>query len=151
MPSITGTLCARAAERRLGVDVLPQRARPVAIEARRHLLERSEAPAADRRRWWFLHEDGATQLCLENPRFEVDAYLSASLPDRIRIVRGDLTLHAALEQERLDVVGPGRRRRWLPAWLNLSPLAAVRSQRDRAKTGASVTRHAPERRRVRTT
>jgi hypothetical protein len=47
----------------------------------------------------------------------------------IRIVRGDLRLGAALEQERLDVVAPGRKRRWLSAWLNLSPLSAVRSQR----------------------
>lgn len=88
-------------------------------------VEFTDQPAS-RRRWWFLHEDGATQLCLENPGFEVDAYLSSSLPDMIRIVRGDLKLGAALDQERLDVVGPGRKRRWLSAWLNLSPLSAVR-------------------------
>jgi hypothetical protein len=59
--------------------------------------------------------------------------------------------HAALEQERLDVVGPGRRQRWLLAWFNLSPLAAVTSQRDPAMSGASATRPAPEPRRARAT
>jgi hypothetical protein len=82
-----------------------------------------------RRRSWFLHEDGGTQLCLEDPGFDVDVYLSATLPDMIRIVRGDLKLGAALEQERLEVTCAGGLRRRLPAWFNLSPLAAVRSQR----------------------
>jgi DNA-binding HxlR family transcriptional regulator len=84
---------------------------------------------ASRRHWWFLHEAGGTQLCLEDPGFEVDMYLRASLPDMIRIVRGDVSLRAALERERLDVTGPGRPRSRLAGWLNLSPLAAVRSQR----------------------
>lgn len=82
-----------------------------------------------RRYWWFLHEAGGTQLCLEDPGFDVDMYLRASLPDMIRIVRGDLTLRAALEQERLDVAGAARPRSRLAGWLNLSPLAAIRSQR----------------------
>ena len=91
-------------------------------------VEFTDQPAAQRR-WWFLHEDGGTQLCFEDPGFDVDVYLSATLPDMIRIVRGDLTLGAALEQERLEVTCAGGLRRACPAWFNLSPLAGIRSQR----------------------
>jgi DNA-binding HxlR family transcriptional regulator len=91
-------------------------------------LELTDQPAP-RRHWWFLHEHGATQLCAGDPGFDVDAFVRVSLPDLIRIVRGDLVLDVALERGRLDVVGPRGGRRWVAAWLNLSPLAAIRSQR----------------------
>jgi hypothetical protein len=91
-------------------------------------LEFTDQPAGSRH-WWFLHEDGGTQLCYEDPGFEVDAYLRSSVRDMILIVRGDLPLHAALAEERLDVAGPSSARRWLPGWFNLGPLAAVRSER----------------------
>jgi DNA-binding HxlR family transcriptional regulator len=104
-------------------------------------VEFTDQPAR-RRCWWFLHDGGATQLCLENPGFEVDAYLSSSLPDMIRIVRGDLSIASALEQERLGVVGPGRTRRWLSAWLNLSPISAIRSQQATSQRSEGGSDHA---------
>ena len=102
-------------------------------------LEFTDQPAS-RRHWWFLHEDGGTQLCYEDPGFEIDVYLRASVRDMIRIVRGDMSLDAALAQERLDVAGPARHRRWLPGWFNLSPLAAVRSERPPVGARARRTR-----------
>ena len=102
-------------------------------------LEFTDQPAGNRH-WWFLHEDGGTQLCYEDPGFEVDAYLRASVRDMIRIVRGDLPLHAALAEERLDVAGPSSARRWLPGWFNLGPLAAVRSERAGAEPSPRGTR-----------
>lgn len=90
-------------------------------------LELSDQPAA-RRRWWFLHEGGRTQLCLQHPGFDVDLYVTGTLRSLIRVVRGDLTVGAALEQHRLEVSGDDRPRARLRGWLNLSPLAAIRSQ-----------------------
>ena len=90
--------------------------------------------------WWFLHEDGGTQLCYEDPGFEIDAYLRASVRDMIRIVRRDLPLHAALAEERLDAAGRSHARRWLPGWFNLGPLAAVRSERAEAEPSPRGTR-----------
>ena len=91
-------------------------------------VEFTDQPAS-RRRWWFPHEDGRTQLCYQDPGFEIDVYLRVTVRDMIRIVRGDLPLDAALTQERLDVAGPSRQRRRLSAWFNLSPLARVKSER----------------------
>ncbi len=91
-------------------------------------LELTDQPAG-RRRWWFLHEDGRTQLCRDHPGFDVDFYVSGTLRNLIRVVRGDISVGAALDQHRIEVFGAGRARARLRAWLNVSSLAAVRSQR----------------------
>ena len=69
------------------------------------------------------------ELCLEDPGFEVDLYLACSLVTMIYIVRGDMSLRHAIDSGRLEVIGQAKARRALGAWLNLSPLAAIRSQR----------------------
>jgi len=79
--------------------------------------------------WWFVNERGACQLCIEDPGWEVDLYLACTLPDMIRVVRGDLRLGAALDAGRLEAHGSGRARRALRKWLNLSPLAGIDSRR----------------------
>ena len=66
---------------------------------------------------------------LQDPGFEVDLYLACSLPDMIRVVRGDLPLSRALSSERLEVLGTASARRQLAAWLNLSPITRIKSQR----------------------
>jgi len=59
----------------------------------------------------------------------VDLYLACTLADMIYIIRGDLTLARAIAAGRLEVIGTASARRRLPAWLNLSPLAQISSQR----------------------
>jgi len=93
-------------------------------------LEFTDQPAA-KQLWWFVHEGGSCELCLDDPGWEVDLYLACTLPDMIRIVRGDLGLDAALSDGRLDAHGSRRARRALRPWLNLSPLAAVPSEREK--------------------
>ena len=78
--------------------------------------------------WWFVNENDAAELCVEDPGHDVDLYLSTTLADMIRIYRGDISLDHAVETERLEVLGSARHRRRLAAWLNLSPLTAVESR-----------------------
>lgn len=94
-------------------------------------LEFTDLPAG-KKLWWFVNQDGACELCVEDPGFEVDLYLACTLPDMIHVVRGDLPLARALESERLEAIGSATVRRRLAAWLNLSPLAKVQSQRSDA-------------------
>ncbi len=75
--------------------------------------------------WWFINEDGALEMCLEDPGHEVDLYLAASLPDMIYVIRGDISLPRALDSGGLEALGSGFTRDALKAWLNLSPLTAV--------------------------
>ena len=79
--------------------------------------------------WWFVNNNGRCELCLEDPGFEVTLYLASTLPDMIHIVRGDLSLTRALETDRLEAIGSPNARKRLAAWLNLGPLARIRSQR----------------------
>ena len=83
----------------------------------------------DKRLWWFINRDGACELCLEDPGFEVDLYLDASLPDMIYIVRSELPLNPGLTSGRLDAHGSARARKALRRWLNLSPLTERKSRR----------------------
>lgn len=80
--------------------------------------------------WWFDNEDGAFQLCIDDPGWEADLHLAWTLPDMIRIVRGDLGLGVAPENGRLESHESGKARRALRSWLNLNPLAAIGLERD---------------------
>jgi DNA-binding HxlR family transcriptional regulator len=91
-------------------------------------LELTDQPA-NKRFWWFVNDGGAVELCLEEPGFETDLFLACTLPDMIYLVRGDLPLARALSSGRFDAHGDSGKRRALGSWLNLSPLAAVPSQR----------------------
>lgn len=79
--------------------------------------------------WWFVNQGNDCELCLKDPGFEVDLYLACTLPDMIYLVRGDLALTRALACGRLEAIGSRQARKALGAWLNLSPLAKVKSQR----------------------
>jgi DNA-binding HxlR family transcriptional regulator len=85
--------------------------------------------AGPRRWWWFVNRPDGVELCLEDPGQPIDLFVAASLHDMIYLVRGDLTLAEALASGRLDVHGDPACRRALPAWLNPTPLAAVKSVR----------------------
>lgn len=104
--------------------------RPEAFGDRRTVvrLELTDQPAR-KRIWWFLNEQGHCELCLEEPGFEVDLWLSASLRDMILLWRGDLSVTRALESGRIEAEGSAAARRALPRWLAICSLAGVASQR----------------------
>jgi DNA-binding HxlR family transcriptional regulator len=89
-------------------------------------LRLSDQPAG-KDQWWFVNRDNTCELCLEDQGFDVDLYLTTTLPDMIYIIRGDLALTRALNDGRLEVHGTTAMKRKLRPWLNLSPLAKVRS------------------------
>jgi DNA-binding HxlR family transcriptional regulator len=76
-------------------------------------------------RWWFVNREGRAELCVSDPGFGVDLYLSASLRDLIHVYRGDISVAAALGSGRLEALGPRAMVRRLKDWLNLGPLADV--------------------------
>jgi len=106
---------------------------PDAFGPRRNVvrLELTDQPA-HKKFWWYVNQDGRTEMCVENPGFEIVLYLAASLPDMIYIWRGDLSLSRAIDSGRLEVDGATRYRRALKAWLNPHPLTTVKSQRVQA-------------------
>ena len=93
------------------------------------MLELHDQPAS-KRRWWFVNWPEGCELCLEDPGFDVDLYVTCTLADMIYLMRGDLPISRAIEEDRLDLVGTQRARRALRKWLNPDPLASVKSVRD---------------------
>jgi DNA-binding HxlR family transcriptional regulator len=90
-------------------------------------IEFTDAPD-HKRFWWYLCENGRTQLCVDDPGGETDLYLAGAVADMIRVYRGDIRLAKALDDGVLEAMG-GHARTALSAWLNLSPLAEVRPRR----------------------
>ena len=87
-----------------------------------------------RRSYWFVVEKDATQLCVHDPGYDVNLYLTTTLPDMIYIWRGDLPLARAQDEGRLEAIGDGWARRAFPRWLARSRYADVKSQRPDAGT-----------------
>jgi hypothetical protein len=53
-------------------------------------------------------------LCVSDPGFEVDLYVTTTLPDMIYIWRGDLLIARAQSEGRFEVLGEARARRAFP-------------------------------------
>jgi DNA-binding HxlR family transcriptional regulator len=105
-----------------------------AFGARRSVVQLTfrERPARWRN-YWFVGENGATQLCITKPAFDIDLYLITTLRDMIYVWRGDLPLQVALSEGKLEAIGSPRARSALPRWLARSKLADVKSERSDAR------------------
>ncbi len=104
--------------------------RPEALGAGRNIVRLTFPDQKGKRRhWWFVNEAARVELCLDDPGFDIDLYITVSLRDMIRIWRGDLALARAIEDRRVEAHGSARALRALPRWLGISSLAHVKSER----------------------
>lgn len=105
-------------------------ARHDAFGARKGVVKLTFTDRPPRKRsYWFISENSTTQLCVHDPGYEVNLYLTTTLPDMIYIWRGDLPLARAQDEGRLEAIGDGWARRALPRWLARSVYAHVKSAR----------------------
>lgn len=82
-----------------------------------------------KRRWWFLNESGRCELCVKPPDREAQLYVAVSLPDMIRVWRGDISVAGAMASGLIKLSGNTRVRKAFKTWLGICPLAHVKSQR----------------------
>ena len=109
---------------------LERSVRPNAFGERRCVVRMTFADQPVRvREWWFVNDGGQLEMCKDDPGFDVDLYLEATLPTMIRVYRGDVTLAGAIEQGGIQVTGLAWARRALSRWLLPGPLAEVKSMR----------------------
>ena len=107
---------------------LEKGAHPESFGPGRTIVELELADQPERkRRWWFLNEDGRCELCLKRPDRDAQVYVVTSLPDLIRVWRGDLAFETALATGRVTVHGSARLRRAFRKWLGICALAHVES------------------------
>ena len=66
---------------------------------------------------------------MEDPGGDVNLFVTSTLADAIHVVRGDIAPAAAIDTQRLEILGDGWACKGFVKWLNLGPLTAVASQR----------------------
>jgi DNA-binding HxlR family transcriptional regulator len=82
-----------------------------------------ELPQA-RRRWWLIvAPDSAVELCSIDPGHEVDLYVSSDLKTMTAIWMGLETVHNAVHDRLLKLVGNKQLVSSMQTWLGLSPFA----------------------------
>ncbi|MDH5529758.1 MAG: helix-turn-helix transcriptional regulator [Paracoccaceae bacterium] len=74
---------------------------------------------------WFVNQGEDCELCVIDPGYGVDLYLSATLCDMTHVYRGDISVEVALQTGRLEAIGPKAMIKALKRWLNLGPLGKI--------------------------
>jgi DNA-binding HxlR family transcriptional regulator len=75
------------------------------------------------RRFWLVSQNGAIEMCLRDPGYEVDIRIESDLRLFIEAWRGIRDLRKEIRARRIRVLGPTALCRAFPDWLRLSSLA----------------------------
>jgi DNA-binding HxlR family transcriptional regulator len=86
------------------------------------------------RLFWLLLDRAQTDLCIEDPGFEVDLYVDADLSAMARVWLGDCTFEHAVHSGKIQLTGSRTLVRAFPSWLMLSHFANVPRPEQRATT-----------------
>ena len=78
---------------------------------------------SERRCWWLINEPGSVDLCLKDPGFEVDLYVTTDLQTMAEIWAGAVGLTAAINAGNPELTGSRGVRQAFGRWLLLSPFA----------------------------
>jgi hypothetical protein len=76
-------------------------------------------------RWWLVLTADGSDVCDEDPGYEVDVTVQVGLRRMVEIWLGDLSWSTALRSGDLRLVGPSELCRALPRWFTLSVFAAI--------------------------
>jgi hypothetical protein len=77
----------------------------------------------DGRRFWLVHDNGTTDMCLKSPGYEVDLQVRADLRLFIEAWRGIRDLRQEIRAGHVQLLGPSVLCKQFPSWLLLSGLA----------------------------
>lgn len=81
-----------------------------------------------RRRYWLLFEHGDVDLCVKDPGFEPDLYVSSHIRDMVRVWLGHTPLDRALRDETIRLDGSRDDMRSFRDWFALSLFAPAGQQ-----------------------
>jgi DNA-binding HxlR family transcriptional regulator len=84
---------------------------------------------SSKRRWWLVCEDGQTDLCPNNPGYEVALYVTSDVETMARIWMGDLSVKGAIEAGGIELTGARELRQRFEQWLGLSRFAIIQAGR----------------------
>ncbi len=76
-------------------------------------------------KWWIICDGNRRDLCFQDPGKDVSAYITSTLRDLVGVWMGDIPLRAALETERLLIVGEAAVCKGFRKWFPLSSAAGI--------------------------
>lgn len=97
--------------------------KPAELPPRRVVVYVEFSDVKRMKRWWMVIEDGAVDLCLEDPGHEIDVSIYSDLLTLTQIYIGDLTIERARAMGKMKVCGPGELLRSMPRWFARSKFA----------------------------
>jgi DNA-binding HxlR family transcriptional regulator len=104
-------------ERRLNLDALPPSRTVVQFDF-------ADRPAS-KRLWWLIASASGAEVCITDPGFEVDLYVTTDGATFVLMWFGDIPLGQALADGSIELHGPRELCEAFPSWLGLSTLAAI--------------------------
>ena len=106
--------------RRIALDRLPPR-RTIVRFKYGGVAVRYRGP----RSFWLMLDRTQSDLCIEDPGFEVDLYVDADLATMAKVWLGDITFEHAVSSGKVKMTGSRELVQAFPSWLMLSHFANV--------------------------
>jgi DNA-binding HxlR family transcriptional regulator len=78
-----------------------------------------------RQDWWLVVDQGKVDLCLNDPGYDVDLFVTGSLRSMTAIWMGISTVTKEVDEGQLELIGDAGIAKAMQAWLGLSPFAGV--------------------------
>ena len=76
--------------------------------------------------WWLVIRDDGVDLCTENPKLDVDLFVTTTLRDLIAVWEGDIEIKTAQRKELIKTQGDSRLAKTMSNWLGISLFADVK-------------------------
>ncbi len=80
-------------------------------------------------RFWLVHRDGKTEMCIKHPGYETDVFVQSDLKRFVETWRGFRDLRKEISAGHVRLQGPKNLCRDFPNWLALSGLAPYERKR----------------------
>ncbi len=77
------------------------------------------------RLFWLLIDRAQSELCIEDPGFEVDLHVDADLATMAKVWLGDITFEQGVRSKKIRLTGSRELAQAFPSWLMLSHFAEV--------------------------
>lgn len=75
--------------------------------------------------YWLVKSDEGVELCITDPRYDVDLYITTDVRTMTQVWNGDIRISTAIESGEIDLHGPKSLVRAFPTWLQLNLFAGI--------------------------
>ncbi|HKJ61825.1 MAG TPA: transcriptional regulator, partial [Hyphomicrobiales bacterium] len=75
--------------------------------------------------YWLVKSDEGIELCITDPRYEVDLYITTDVRTMTEVWNGDAAISVLIECGKIDLHGPRALATAFPSWLQLNQFAGI--------------------------